>query len=193
MSRLPRRMARPLLTLISCVALLGLLAGCGNRHEGPRTEAETEGLYLQLGGLDYQIQISRQLNPQDTEDKGFLIGLPEGYELPTAEEAWFAVFLRISNQTDEARPVADDYEIHDADENVYTPVPIDTEVNVLAFESRPLEPGRLIPPLDSAAANGAIKGEMVLFKIPYSALQARPLEFIITAPTGEEGVAELDV
>lgn len=186
-------MARPLLLTAIALSLVAALAGCGNRSDEPRTFAETEGLYLELGDLEYQIQISRQLNPSDTEDADLLNGLPETVEEPTAEEAWFGVFVRVANQTDEALPVARDFEIRDAEANVYSPVPVDPEINVFAYEPRTLEPGRLLPALDSAAQNGPIKGGMVLFKLPYSAFQARPLEFVIHPPTGEEGIVDLDV
>src|ERR1700747_2072299 len=36
---------------------------------------------LHLGNLQYQVQISRRLNPADSEDTGYLIGLPPGQKL----------------------------------------------------------------------------------------------------------------
>ena len=186
-------MARPLLLAALLVAFVAALTGCGNRHEEPRTFAEVEGLYLELGGLHYQVQISRQLNPDDTEDGDLLNGIPDTVADPTAEEAWFGVFVRVDNQTDETLPAARRFEIRDAEGNTYSPVPIDPDVNVFAYTPRDLEPGRLIPPLDSAAQNGPIKGGMVLFKMPYSAFQARPLEFVIHPPSGEEGIVDIDV
>ena len=186
-------MARLVLLTALAAALVAGLAGCGNRESEPRTFAETEGLYLELGDLEYQVQISRQLNPSDTEDADLLMGLPDTEAALTAEEAWFGVFLRVQNQTDEPLPVADEFEIRDADENVYRPLDIDPEENVFAYTAETLEPGQLEPPLDSAAQNGPIKGGMLLFKIPYDAFGSRPLELRIIPPSGEEGVVDLDV
>src|SRR5688500_11705199 len=121
MSRLTRRMTRPLLLATVCLTLVAALTGCGNRESEPRTFAETEGLYLELGDLEYQVQISRQLNPSDAEDADLLRGVSESVEPPTGEETWFGVFVRVANQTDEVLPVADQFEIHDANENSYEP------------------------------------------------------------------------
>ena len=38
----------------------------------------TEGTYLDLGGLKYQVQISRLLNPSSIEDRAYLVGLNTG-------------------------------------------------------------------------------------------------------------------
>ena len=54
--------------LLIVVAAL-VLVGCG-RGEGQVTTAETEGLYLDIGGLKYQVQLSRYMNPSDIEDRG---------------------------------------------------------------------------------------------------------------------------
>ena len=98
------------------VLLLALVvAGCGNKQE-IRTQGETEGLYLDLGELLYQVQISRQLNPDDVEDSAYLRGLPEGTEPPSPEETWFAVFLRVQNATDVPRQPADQFRVVNSDE-----------------------------------------------------------------------------
>ena len=44
------------------------LAGCGDKLE-TRTVGETEGLYIDVGDLKYQVQISRIINPYDVEDR----------------------------------------------------------------------------------------------------------------------------
>ena len=52
-------------------------AGCGNKVE-VRTVGETEGIYIDVGDLRYQVQISRIINPHDVEDRRYLQGLPAG-------------------------------------------------------------------------------------------------------------------
>ena len=56
------------------LALLAALAGCGNKLE-TRTLGNTEGLYLDVGDLKYQVQMSRLINPADIEDSAYLEGL----------------------------------------------------------------------------------------------------------------------
>ena len=48
----------------------------------PSPQAETEGIYLDVGDLKYQVQISRELNPADIEDRDYLKGLPAGDAQP---------------------------------------------------------------------------------------------------------------
>jgi hypothetical protein len=186
-------MARLMLLAAASLALVAALAGCGNRSDEPRTFAETEGLYLELGELEYQIQLSRQINPNITSDRDFLVGVSETVTPPTDEEAWFGIFLRVENQTEETLPAADDFEIVDTEENVYRPVEVDTDLNAYAYEGGPLEPGQLIPPLGSTAQSHPIGGSLLLFKVPYSTFQARPLEFKIKPSSGEEGTIDIDV
>ena len=41
------------------------------------------------------------------------------------------MFLRVQNTTDEALTPANDFEIVDTQENVYRPIPLDTNVNIV--------------------------------------------------------------
>src|ERR687898_50214 len=109
-------MRRPLVLI--AVLLAGLIiAGCGKADE-PTSEGETEAIYLELGGLQYQVQLSRQLNPADITDRSFVQGAADSS--PTGrDDTWFGVFMRVKNDGDEpARPTAD-FAIHDTRGNEY--------------------------------------------------------------------------
>jgi hypothetical protein len=67
---------RRLLVISAALMCAILVAGCGNKEE-TITRAATEGIYLDLDDLKYQVQISRYMNPNDVEDRSYLIGLPE--------------------------------------------------------------------------------------------------------------------
>src|SRR5687768_13952387 len=116
------RRRRTRTALASCLGILALLgAGCGNKHH-VTTEAPTEGLWVDVGALDYHVQGSRQLNPAIVPDNKYLTGVPQGVLPPGAKETWFGIFLRVENRTEEAHPVAEEIEIVDTDENVYRPL-----------------------------------------------------------------------
>ena len=68
--------ARPLTLLLVVIAALAVGA-CGDKQE-ITLHGATEGTYIDVGGLKYQVQISRLLNPTDREDEGYLIDLPAG-------------------------------------------------------------------------------------------------------------------
>jgi hypothetical protein len=174
--------------LIAAAALA--VSGCGNKQD-VTTTAETEGIYLDLGGMKYQIQMSRYLNPSDVEDRSYLLGLPTGVQ-PSGGEVWFGVWMRVQNETDKPLPVATEYEIHDTQDSVYRPVPIDAKSNPFAYQAGPVEPGKVLPLPDSAAGNTAIQGSLLLFKIKVDSLQNRPLELKITQG-GTTDTADIDV
>ncbi len=181
------------LLVISAALICALLAsGCGNKQETV-TLGDTEGIYLDVDELKYQIQISRYMNANDVEDRAYLEGLPQSTAQPTGEETWFGVFLRVQNTSDKAIAPASDFEIVDTQENVYRPIPIDTDVNPFAYKPDPIAPKGLIPEPDSVASETTIQGSMLLFKIKTESLQNRPLEFRFKGGSGTTGVIDLDV
>jgi hypothetical protein len=189
----PRPMLRRSLTLL-LVALVALALGaCGNKHA--RTlHAATEGEYVDVGPLKYQVQISRLLNPTSTEDRAYLIDLPAGQELGATDE-WFAVFMRVENGSDSPQPAADDYEIVDTEENHYRPIQFGPK-NVFAYRAGMIASKQILPLPDSPAGQNSIQGALLLFRIPFKNLENRPLELRIPPPAGtgdEVGTIALDV
>ncbi|MEA2144842.1 MAG: hypothetical protein QOG59_429, partial [Solirubrobacteraceae bacterium] len=48
------------------------LGACGSDHVTSDASANNNGVYISLNGLDYQLQVSRELNPFSSEDHGYL-------------------------------------------------------------------------------------------------------------------------
>jgi hypothetical protein len=184
---------RPARLIALCIAVAALVvSGCGNRVE-VRTEAKTEGTYIDVGDLKYQIQISRILNASDVEDTAYLRGISEGVA-PAKDEVWFGVFMRVENETKRTLTPADRFEISDTQEQKFVPLNLDAEVNVFAYKPTPIPGGALIPHVGSAAADNTIQGSLILFKVKTSALYNRPLELRISSSRGgTTGVIDIDV
>ena len=192
---IPPRMRRLLRfsLAVAVVAFAAFSAGCGNQVE-TRTVAATEGPYLDLGDLQYQVQISRYLNVNDVEDATYLSGLPANTAQPTGDETWFGVFMRVRNSTDEALAPANDFEIVDTQDNVYRPIPLDPKVNPFAYVADPIPPQSMLPAEDSIASEGVIKqGALLLFKIKTDSLQNRPLILRFRKGSGTQATVDLDV
>jgi len=191
------RLRRPLAFLALLVALAALSA-CGTKgqHEGDRVvHVETEGLYLDIGELKYQVQVSRQLNPFDTQDKNYLEGVPESERELSKEQVWFGVFLRVQNLTKEALQPSGDIEIIDTQEDVFKPIPL-ADTNHFAYRSEePIPAGHLIPAPDTPAFDTPIQGNLILFKLTLTALDNRPLELKIEGRKAPQqtGIVDLDV
>jgi hypothetical protein len=168
------------------------LAGCANKLE-VRTQGETEGLYIDVGDLKYQVQISRILNPSDVEDRSYLTQLPEGTLPPKADEAWFGVWIRVENTNDsKSLPTASNFEIRDTQDNVFRPY--DQAGNVFAYQPvDKLGPQDVLPNSEAPAGFGPVQGSLILFKLTTTSLANRPLEFRITSPTDPSNVGTVDL
>jgi hypothetical protein len=181
--------------LVLALAMLATLVATGCGQSSGETHATTEGVYLDIDGLNYQIEMSRYMNPNDVEDREYLKGLPTGEAQPGGNETWFGVWVRVENFTGQTRPAADTWEIRDTLDKTYRPIPIDTNINVFAFEPGIDVPAGVTLPLPSSAAGqGPIQGSLLLFKITNDSLQNRPLELRFSnGSQGETGSYDLDV
>jgi hypothetical protein len=185
------RMART--ALLSLAALVALAAGgCGNKVD-TAIVGDTEGIYVSVDELTYQVQISRILNPASVDDKAYLAGVPEGQE-PAADEVWFGVFMRVENETEQPLTPVEGFRIVDTQHTEFQPVELDPAVNLFSYKPRPVAPGELLPETNSPASDNTIKGELILFKLKLQSLYNRPLELEIeSARGGDNAVIDLDV
>jgi hypothetical protein len=183
----------------SCVAvvLLLLLSGCG---DNPReNDASREGLPERVGNIDYNVYITRELNLKDVEDLGYYDGpeAPPGFAL-------YGVFLTACNPNEDADsplvPPATDFTVVDTQGDRFKPIPIPRH-NIFAYttQARPLKHLACIPKAGSLASSGPTNGSLLIFRLPLSSLENRPLDLEIVSPpdseTGkrETGRIELDV
>lgn len=179
------------IAVLALAALAALAAtGCGNKQT-TAILGETEGIYVGVDGLTYQIQISRILNPASPEDQAYVRGVSEE---PAADEVWFGIFMRVENEGDEELPAAERFRIVDTQEEEFEPIEIDPELNVFGYQPRPIPPGELLPELDSPASDNTIRGELILFKLPVQSLYNRPLELVIESSRGgDNAIIDIDV
>lgn len=172
------------------------LAACGNHADEHASivRADNEGIYLSLGEMKYQVQISRQLNPNDTQDKYYLRGLPAGQQQLKPDEVWFAVFLQVENEASAPQQPSGDIKILDTQEEVFTPLALD-DTNLFAYRSAEAIPaGEILPLKDTPGYDTPIRGAMLLFKLKSTALDNRPLELEIKGTTTPQtGIIDLDV
>jgi hypothetical protein len=178
-----------LLTPIMVLVLALAVSACGNKEKTTRFGA-TEGAYLDAGDLKYQVQISRELNPADPEDRGYLIGADE--KTVTPGETWFGIFMRVQNVTNAQHPAAREFELSDTQGNTWRPIPLPAQ-NVFAYRPVELPAQSVLPVADSPAAENTIQGSLLLFKIPYANLQNRPLVLKVVDPANPSDTAEVDL
>jgi hypothetical protein len=182
--------------LAAVLMSLCAVASAGCEKKDAYTDAPTEGSYLAAGGLKYQIQDSRELNPSLVEDRAYLRRLPADERKLTKNQTWFGVWLRVENDSDRPLRSAESFEITDTLGKVYSPEP-SVAGDELGYAATTLPPAAILPNQDSIAGRtGPLEGALLLFKIEPSAYQNRPLEFRIISPTDPTRVAarvQLDV
>jgi hypothetical protein len=195
----PSRIPRAWLLVTLLVPVLALSACSDNSHTRVTTgtyagESGQNAPYLNVGPLIYEVQLSRELNPYDTEDAAYLRGLTPAQRLLRPGEEWFAVFMQVYNETSKPHLVSTNLTISDTQENVYSPIVPDA-TNEFAYRGGLLGPKARLPALNTVAANGPTQGALLLYKIKIVSLDNRPLELKIVDPLdpSQTASAELDV
>jgi hypothetical protein len=176
------------LTVAACVlavaAVLGL-AACGEEEPGV-DEPAREGLALELDGVDYNVFITRQLNPRVPPDGAYVTDdAPPG-------ETLYGVFIQVCNHSNEAHETVSDFVVKDNQENEFEPEELPAD-NAFAYAPRTLDPDECIPEAGSVAQLGPTAGSMLLFQLPLETTENRPLELEMEGESGETLTFELDI
>jgi hypothetical protein len=176
------------------MAGLAFLTGCG---DNPREHnAGREGLPEKVGKLEYNVYITRELNLRDVEDSGYYKGpeAPPGFAL-------YGVFLVACNPATSANtpsiPASSDFTVIDTQGNRFRPLALPAD-NDFAYHAQPVTHRACIPKLGSLASNTPTNGSLLIFKLPLTTLENRPLDLQIVSPPDqsgktETGLIELDV
>ncbi len=182
-------MSAPIVRLRSLrilVCLLGAgfgLSACGKASDPPTLE--NDGVYITAGPVTYQLQVSRQLNQYDTEDRQYITGLPAGQSTLTTAQEWYGVFLWAKNQTNHSQMTSGNIDLVDTEGQHYYPVSVNPQINPYAWTARSLAPGDTEPGPDTTASFGPTQGALLLFKLPASVYDSRPLTLEIRGPSGK--------
>jgi hypothetical protein len=175
---------RLLACLLALAAPLGL-AACGDEEPGV-DEPAREGLALELGGVDYNVFITRQLNPRVPPDEAYVT------EEAAPGETLYGVFIQVCNNSEEPRQTVSEFTVRDNQENTFEPEELPEE-NQFAYQPRTLDPEECIPRAGSVAQLGPSAGSLLLFRLPLENTENRPLELELEGEDGELLTFELDI
>jgi hypothetical protein len=185
---MPARMLRRLLTLLFLAALAGGASACGTKDEHPGVdEPAREGLAVELGGVEYNVFITRQLNVKVPPDDAYFDG-PE----PEPGETLYGVFIQVCNHSDDTHETVDSFKITDAQGNEFEPEEL-PEDNHFAYHPGELLPDECMPEAGSVAQLGPSAGTMLLFRLPLQNTEYRPLELEVEGEGEEHLTFELDI
>jgi hypothetical protein len=186
---MPARMPRRLPVLL-CLAVLGAgVAACGEADvEQGVEEPAREGLALELEGVDYNVFITRQLNPAIPPDTAYV----QEVEEPARDETLYGVFLQACNFSDDPHETVDGFKIVDNQGNEFEPEELPLE-NPFAYHPRELLTNECIPEAGGVAQLGPTAGSMLLFRLPLENTEYRPLELEIEGTGDQHLTFELDI
>ena len=182
----PRR-ATTAAACVLAVASVLVLSGCPKDVEQGVEEPASEGLALTLDGIDYNVLITRQLNTDIPADDAYYSGPP-----PNKHETLYGVFIQACNHTDEPQTPTDFFKVTDNQDNEFTPVTLPLD-NPFAYHARELAPDECIPKAGSVAQLGPAAASLLLFKLPLTTTENRPLELEIEGTGTEKLTYELDI
>ena len=138
-----------------------------------QTTEVAEGEPIELSGLEYNVQITRFLNPDDAEDAEYLVGQP-----PAEPGHCLSRRLHGDQERDRrARPSATNYVVTDTLDTNYdfleseSPYALEVGAEVRARASCPL--------VDTTAGTGPNQGSLLIFKVFDDVSDNRPLKLEI--------------
>jgi hypothetical protein len=191
----PRKLSTALLAATAALTL----AACGDSHTKVTTgtyagESGKNAPYLDVGPLKYQVQLSRQLNPANSEDSAYLAGLTPAQRLLLPGQQWFGVFMQVYNTNSHPAQAVPTMIVTDTQGNVYTPL-ITAPTNLFSYRGGVVPANSRLPEPGSPAFWMPTQGSLLLYKIRTASLDNRPLTLRIASATnvGETASAELDV
>jgi hypothetical protein len=184
-------MKRVAIVLALAAVVVPTLSGCKRHEESP----QPEGQVVKIDGLSYTVYLTRELNLRDPEDHDYF----QGREAQPGFN-YYGVFITVCNDVNHthggASTPVNNFRIIDTENKQYNPTPLPA-TNVFAFRPRPLSAKQCLPTPGSAPASGPIGGSLLLFKLPVSSIENRPLDLEINpqspAPVGDDMRIELDI
>jgi hypothetical protein len=173
--------------LLAVLSVAALVAAVGASACGEEELAEAvEGQPIEIGGLEYNVQITRFLNPDDTEDAEYLLGQPP----PEPGTSYLGVFMVIENESEEALPSATGYTVIDTVGNEFEPADSESAYALEIGAEVPAEGSIPIP--NTTAATGPNHGSLLVFPVLDEVSDNRPLKLEITSAEGS-GEVILDI
>ena len=160
------------------VALLLVFATASAACGESETSEGVEGEPVDVGGLSYNVQITRFLNPDDAEDSEYLAGQPP----PEPGKSYLGVFLVIENDSDEPIASASGYTIIDTLDTEYDAVDSDSPYALDIGAEVPAD--GVMPLPNTTASTGPNHGSLLIFPVSDDVSDNRPLHLEIQSSDG---------
>jgi hypothetical protein len=185
---------RRIATVLGAAASALALSACGSGEHATYADNLGPG-YVQVGQLNYQIQLSRELNPfNQEEDHWYLQGFSKSQLKLSPLDEFFGVSLQVFNWTHTAATPTDSFFISDTLGDKFVPM-TNPNPNAYTYVPQSIPAGGQYPAITSNAYSTWSGGEFLIFKIPYADLPNRPfvLHIVNAQDPSRQSQIELDV
>jgi hypothetical protein len=116
-------------------------------------------------GVAYSVQISRELDPLEGDDRAMIAGLPHLASLERENTTLVGVFLEAANQSAGVRRAVAAPELVSAEGQHYRPLRAPAG-NLYAYRGGALRPRQEIPAPTSPSAQTYADGSLVVYRVP---------------------------
>lgn len=140
-------------------------------------ESAPIGATIEVDGLAYTPQITRQLNSRVKPDRTLV-----GGRRPGRNRIWLGAFIRVCNEGDRVRTPSRRLALVGAFGERIAPTELPPS-NPFEYDPRPLRPGQCLPRQGSVDDQVA-EGSLVLFNIPVEFFSERPVALEVTSQSG---------
>lgn len=186
----PKRLVMLIGGAVSAVAI----SACGAGEHANFSDNLGPG-YVQVGNLNYQVQVSRELNPYDVnEDAYYLAGFGKSERSLPASDEFLGVSLQVYNWSHVAATPTDRFYITDTLGDVFHPMS-NPSPNPYSYVPTSIPAGGQMPNISSQAYASWTAGEFLIFKVPYADLPNRPfvLHIVNAADPSKQSQIQLDL
>jgi hypothetical protein len=161
--------------VLALLAVTGLSA-CGSQKEPGVDEPAREGLAIDVGGVNYNVYLTRELNLKITPDSDYYHGKPAA-----KGHALYGVFIKACNDGTKRLKTASTFTVEDNQGNEFEPIELAKD-NAFAYHPTSLGEGDCFPASGSVAQFGPTAASMLLFDFPLKNTENRPLLLKIEGP-----------
>ncbi len=170
--------------LAPCAAALilgfGLLIWLGD--DTTKASSAPDYTSAAIGGVQYSVAGSSEINPSNSADARFVEGMPAGERHVPKGEALFGVFVLRTNSADAALPSASRIDLLDGLGRAHRPLRLSPE-NPYTYAPGTIAPGDQLPASGTRAADDiAASGQLLLYRVPAQQVANGWLELAVHDP-----------
>ena len=172
---------------VTLILAFGLLIWLGD--DTTKASSAPDYSSATIGGVQYSVAGSSEINPSSSADARFVKGMPAGERHVPKGEVLFGVFVLRSDPADAALPSASRIDLSDGLGRAHRPLRLSPK-NPYTYTPGTVAPGGQLPAVGTRAADDiAASGQLLLYRVPLQQVDDGWLELAVHDPL-QRGVVD---